>query len=109
MNPASLDALLKIVPNKYLLTMVIAQRAKQLEQGAVPNVEIDSRNSIDIAILEVAQEKIDVTKILEQVRDSLTRQYEEDSNIESEDMGVGRHMDDEGGEEGAGDGVEEEG
>lgn len=108
MNPASIDSLLKIVPNKYLLTMVIAQRAKQLEQGAVPHVETESRNSIDIAIREVAEEKIDVSAIIEQVRESLSRQAVEDGMIVSEDMGVGRHMDDEGGEDGAGDGTDEE-
>lgn len=96
MNPATLDDLLKIVPNKYLLTMVIAQRAKQLERGAVPNVEMDTRNSLDIAIREVAEGKIDVSAILEQVKTSLDRQIEEDNQMVTEDMGVGFHMDDEG-------------
>ena len=93
MNPASLDQLLKIIPNKYLLTMVIAQRAKQIEQGAERHVESDSKNSIDIAIREIAEEKFDVADIIAKVHQTLTQQVEEDSQIETEDMGVGVYLD----------------
>ena len=40
---------------KYLLTRCVAERAKQLQNGAVPLAEANSTNSISIAIQEIVQ------------------------------------------------------
>lgn len=44
--------------NKYLLTMMIAKRAKQLNQGYKPLVEINARNNRQIALNEIQEEKV---------------------------------------------------
>jgi len=40
---------------KYLLTRCVAERAKQLQNGAVPLAEANSSNSISIAIQEIVK------------------------------------------------------
>lgn len=40
---------------KYLLTRCVAERAKQLQNGAVPLAKANSANSISIAIQEIVQ------------------------------------------------------
>lgn len=106
MNPATIDELLDVVPNKYLLTMVIAARAKQLEQGAERMVDIESSNSLDIAIKEIAERRIDLTEILKTAEDALMRQLEEEKQLIEENAGVDElgEFDDDGG-----DGFHEEG
>ncbi len=44
--------------NKYLLTMMIAKRAKQLNQGYKPLVEMNARNNRQIALKEIQEEKV---------------------------------------------------
>lgn len=74
MNPRSLDELIQIIPNKFLLTMVIAMRAKQIEKGAPKLVDCPYTNSIDIAIEELYQRKLDVQKILEGFEENLQKE-----------------------------------
>ena len=40
---------------KYLLTRCVAERAKQLQNGAVPLAEANSTNSVSVAIQEIVQ------------------------------------------------------
>jgi DNA-directed RNA polymerase subunit K/omega len=40
---------------KYLLTRCVAERAKQLQNGAVPLAEENSTNSISVAIQEIVK------------------------------------------------------
>ncbi len=44
--------------NKYLLTMMIAKRAKQLNQGYKPLVEMNARNNRQVALKEIQEEKV---------------------------------------------------
>ena len=44
--------------NKYLLTMMIAKRAKQLNQGYKPLVEMNARNNRQVALREIQEEKV---------------------------------------------------
>lgn len=74
MNPRSFDDLSKIIPNKFLLTMVIAARAKQLEQGAEKKVDCNYTNSIDIAIEELFHQKLDIKMILEGFHENLEKE-----------------------------------
>ncbi len=74
MNPRSFDDLSKIIPNKFLLTMVIAARAKQLEKGAEKKVECEFTNSIDIAIEELYNHKLDINMILEGFEENLKKE-----------------------------------
>jgi len=39
--------------NKYLLTMMVAKRAKQLNQGYKPLVEVNTRNNRLLALKEI--------------------------------------------------------
>ncbi len=44
--------------NKYLLTMMVAKRAKQLNQGSKPLVDVDVKNTRLIALKEIKEGKI---------------------------------------------------
>jgi len=44
--------------NEYLLTMIVAKRAKQLMAGAKPLVKTDCKNPVAIAIEEIKRGKI---------------------------------------------------
>lgn len=49
--------------NKYLTTLKIAKRARQILEGARPLVETKYRNPIKIAQIEIAMGKIDPESI----------------------------------------------
>ena len=53
-----LEVLLDRVQNKYALVIVAAKRARQLKEGAMPMVDIDSGNPVTIALEEIAAGKI---------------------------------------------------
>jgi DNA-directed RNA polymerase subunit omega len=53
-----LEALLDRVENKYALVIVAAKRARQLKDGALPMVDIDSGNPVTVALEEIAAGKI---------------------------------------------------
>lgn len=53
-----LEVLLDRVENKYALVIVAAKRARQLKEGALPMVDIDSANPVTIALEEIAAGKI---------------------------------------------------
>jgi len=44
--------------NKYLLTMMVAKRAKQLKKGAKPLVKTKNSKSIPIALQEINEKKV---------------------------------------------------
>jgi len=53
-----LEALLGRVENKYALVIVAAKRARQLKEGSLPMVEVDSGNPVTVALEEIAAGKI---------------------------------------------------
>lgn len=53
-----LEALLGRVENKYALVIVAAKRARQLKEGALPMVEVDSGNPVTVALEEISAGKI---------------------------------------------------
>ncbi len=54
----SLEELLDQIPNKYALVIVAAKRARQIKEGMLPLVDIDSANPVTIALEEIATGKI---------------------------------------------------
>ena len=44
--------------NKYLLTMMVAKRAKQLNQGYKPLVEMNAINNRQVALKEIQEGKV---------------------------------------------------
>lgn len=48
--------------NKYLLTVMVFKRAKQLFAGAKPLVETRSKNPVDIALKEIESGKVYLKK-----------------------------------------------
>jgi DNA-directed RNA polymerase subunit omega len=44
--------------NKYLLTMMVAKRAKQLNQGSKPLVETNEKNTRVTALKEIVEGKV---------------------------------------------------
>jgi DNA-directed RNA polymerase subunit omega len=53
-----LEALLDRVDNKYALVIVAAKRARQLKEGALPMVDVQSANPVTIALEEISAGKI---------------------------------------------------
>jgi DNA-directed RNA polymerase subunit omega len=53
-----LEALLDRVDSKYALVIVAAKRARQLKEGALPLVDVDSTNPVSVALEEIAAGKI---------------------------------------------------
>ncbi|MGH2453527.1 MAG: DNA-directed RNA polymerase subunit omega [bacterium] len=53
-----LEALLDRVDNKYALVIVAAKRARQLKDGALPMVDVETANPVTIALEEIAAGKI---------------------------------------------------
>lgn len=47
-----------IVKNKYLLTMMVAKRAKQLNQGFKPLLDTEEKNNRLLALREVQEGKV---------------------------------------------------
>ncbi|EHE0558857.1 DNA-directed RNA polymerase subunit omega [Campylobacter upsaliensis] len=63
-------ALEKMGNDRYRLALVVAQRAEQLANGAVPLVSLD-KNKIkfaDIALFEIAEDKITLEGFIESTR-----------------------------------------
>ena len=80
----SIEKLLKIIPNRFELSIVIAKRSKQLKMGSKPLVDVDPEvmDPIDIAIREIYEGKIsiiqkDETEYEEGVLEELDTQLEE--------------------------------
>ncbi len=53
-----LEALLDRVGNKYALVIVTAKRARQIKDGALSLVDLDTRNPVTMALEEIAAGKI---------------------------------------------------
>jgi DNA-directed RNA polymerase, omega subunit len=59
MSVDNITELKKRIPGgKYALTRAVAERAKQLQNGALPLVEVKIANPITVAIDEVLQDKV---------------------------------------------------
>jgi len=54
----SLEELLAQVNNKYALVIITSKRARQVKEGMLPLVDIDSTNPVTIALEEIATGKI---------------------------------------------------
>jgi DNA-directed RNA polymerase subunit omega len=54
----SLEELLAQVDNKYALVIMAAKRARQIKEGMLPLVDIDSTNPVTIALEEIATGRI---------------------------------------------------
>lgn len=54
----SLEKSLEKVPNRYLLVVLSAKRARQLSRGASAQVESKCKKSTSVALEEVAQAKV---------------------------------------------------
>lgn len=60
MARVTVEDCLDVIPNRFLLAMVAAKRAKQLYKGAEPLIENKSGNKkIVIALREIAANKIE--------------------------------------------------
>ncbi|MFQ6132957.1 MAG: DNA-directed RNA polymerase subunit omega [Armatimonadota bacterium] len=51
------------VPSKFSLVVAAAKRARQLNAGATPLVECDSKHPLTIALYEIAEGKIEVEEV----------------------------------------------
>jgi DNA-directed RNA polymerase subunit omega len=79
-----LPTLLNIIPNRFLLTVAVAKRARQLDDGATPLIDCKSSDlSLDIALMEIQCGKIVVSLEDETAEDSILDEISEylDSDI----------------------------
>lgn len=56
----SLEELLEQVEIKYALVIGAGKRARQLKEGALPLVDIDSTNAVSLALEEIATGRVRV-------------------------------------------------
>lgn len=60
MARVTVEDCLDVIPNRFLLAMVAAKRAKQLYKGAEPLIENKSNNKkVVVALREIAADKIE--------------------------------------------------
>ena len=59
MNNNYLEMAKKAVPDPKILSIIAAKRAKQLARGGRPMVKCSSENYLDVALLEIAEGKIE--------------------------------------------------
>lgn len=55
-----LEELLEQVDTKYALVLATAKRARQIKEGGLPLVDIDSTNPVSVALEEIATGKISI-------------------------------------------------
>ena len=55
MNNAYLNKAKSVIPDPQVLSVVAAKRARQLATGARPMIKCDSKNWLDVALLEIAE------------------------------------------------------
>lgn len=58
MKQPSLDVLMDKVDSKYTLVVEAAKRAREITEGSVPLVEVESNKPVTIALEEIATDKI---------------------------------------------------
>ena len=86
----NLAILFKKVPNRFLLTVAVSKRARQLDDGATPLIDasLSNNRSIDIALMEIQLGKIIVSieddteedSILDEISDYLDSDIITDSD-----------------------------
>lgn len=55
-----IEELLEQVDSKYALVIIAAKRARQIKDGVLPLVDIDSTNPVRVALEEIATSKVRV-------------------------------------------------
>lgn len=55
LNDPPLEELLKHIKNRYQVVIVAAKRARQLNKGGRPLIEVDSKKGISIALQEISR------------------------------------------------------
>lgn len=58
MARVTVDDCLKMIPNRFDLTLVAARRARQIAMGSTPQVEVDRDKPTVIALRELAAGKV---------------------------------------------------
>lgn len=58
MNQPPMDILRERVDSRYTLVVLAAKRARQILEGAKPQVEVNSEKPVTIALQEIAADKI---------------------------------------------------
>ncbi|MEG2338036.1 MAG: DNA-directed RNA polymerase subunit omega [Clostridium sp.] len=66
-NPPIIDLLDK-VGNRYSLVVVAAKRARNIIDGAEPNVQVPSNKPVTIAVAEINQGKIEFESLKEGIK-----------------------------------------
>ena len=67
MNTQSLiEEARKIYPNRFLLSKIVMERVKQLQDGSKPKVDVEEKTPfLDIALKEIIGRKFEVTNLEE--------------------------------------------
>ena len=64
-----LETLLDKVDNKYALVISVAKRARQLKEGQLPMVDIQSTNPVTVALEEIAAGKVRAERSTEDAKE----------------------------------------
>ena len=61
-----IEAARKIYPNRFLLTKIVIDRVKQLQEGAKPKVEVEEKTPLlNVALKEIIEGKFEVINLEE--------------------------------------------
>ena len=72
MKEIVLEEVLKKLDNSFMLSVVAAKRARQLKDGAIPQVErTEDDNDLLVALCEIDNNKIKAEVVIEDAQDSV--------------------------------------
>lgn len=85
-NEVDMQKLLEKVPNRFILSIGVAKRSKQLAEGVRPLIDVEEgdRDYIKIALREIAEGKIKI--VMDRIEEDIELIDEMDQLLESEIM-----------------------
>jgi len=80
MARVTVEDCIEILPNRYELVMVAAQRARDISAGAVLTIERDNDKNPVISLREIAQKSVDP----EELKEALVKGFQKTAIVEAE-------------------------
>ncbi|HVY13268.1 MAG TPA: DNA-directed RNA polymerase subunit omega [Alphaproteobacteria bacterium] len=82
MARVTVEDCIELIPNRFDLVMVAAQRAREISSGAALQVERDRDKNPVVALREIADEKLEVPQLQEALIKGYQRRVESDTSEE---------------------------
>lgn len=89
MARVTVEDCVKIVPNRFDLVLMAAQRAKNIAAGALPTVDRDNDKNTVIALREIAEKTIDPATLEENLVTGMQKNAGTTAVVEDKDVPTG--------------------